>query len=477
MSARTSYGQEVVGVRRLVTLVLGVLLLVGGPPVAAAPGRDRAVTPCSRGLVALTFDDGPSPTVTPRLVRLLGRLEVPATFFMVGTRVAAHPGLARQVSDAGFAIGNHTWEHADLTSQSRAEIRRALRDTRHALAEAGAPAPTLTRPPYGAIDDRVRRVLAAAGYTPVLWTIDSRDWSGGTPRQIARRVTTQVRPHRTNVVLQHDGVTHSPATLRALPREVAALRRRGFCFAPLDAEGRPTPPVPVASVSAEPARVREGDRVRVTVRLDRPTSRPTTALVASGGSATWGVDVVRPPRRVRFGVGDQVARFWMRTRADALDEPAEDLTFKVFGGRGVQPALVTQGLVRIADDDPGAVVDLVGAAVRTSPLLETSVRLGVRLDRVSGWDVRVTISTPAGRRALTVPAGSHTAGATIALPPGTPTGPVRNLPLRLVRVRHAEAGAAARLVVRPPTQTRAEAVREALGSVRWPNLRLPALFG
>lgn len=85
----------------------------------------------------------------------------------------------------------------------------------------------------------------------------------------------------------------------------------------------------------------------------------------------------------------------MRTRADALDEPAEDLTFSVFGGRGVQPALVTQGLVRIADDDPGAVVDLVGTAVRTSPLLETSVR----------------------------------------------------------------------------------AVREALGSVRWPSLRLPALFG
>lgn len=234
---------------RLAAVLTSTLLALGTlaaapAPAQASPGRDHRVTPCSRGLVALTFDDGPSATVTRRLVRLLRRLEVPATFFMVGTRVAAYPALARQVHDGGFTIGSHTWAHTDLTQQTDREIRDALKRTRHALVAAGVPAPALVRPPYGAIDGRVRGVLTAAGYTPVLWTIDSRDWDDGTSRQIADRVLAAVHPHRANVVLQHDGVARSPLTLRALPREISVLRKRGYCFAALGPDGRPTPPVP-----------------------------------------------------------------------------------------------------------------------------------------------------------------------------------------------------------------------------------------
>jgi peptidoglycan/xylan/chitin deacetylase (PgdA/CDA1 family) len=93
----------------LAMLVAAAVLAAPGP--AAADEPQRAV-PCSRGLVALTFDDGPLDPSGPRLVRLLARLEVPATFFMVGNRVAAHPELVRLVDRAGFAIGNHTREHA-----------------------------------------------------------------------------------------------------------------------------------------------------------------------------------------------------------------------------------------------------------------------------------------------------------------------------------------------------------------------------
>ena len=466
--------------RRIVLLVVAVLVLGVAPgpgaPAAGAPGGHRTVTPCSRGLVALTFDDGPAPAVTPRLVRRLSRLGVPATFFMVGTRVANEPALARKVSRAGFQIGNHTWAHTDLTTQSRAEIRHALRATRHALTDAGVPAPTLVRPPYGAIDARVRRVVDAAGYTPVLWTIDSRDWAGGTPRQIARRVIEAVRPHQPNVVLQHDGVTNSPATLRAVPREVEVLRKRGYCFAGLGPDGRPTPPIPVASVSADRPRVAEGGRVRVTVRLDRPTNRATTALVAPGGSATSGADFGPTPRRVGFAAGEQVARFWLRTHTDGLDEPTEEVTFEVFGGHGVQPALVSQGLVRVTDTDPPPVARPIGAAVRTSALLPTTARLAVRLDRVSGREVRVVLSTPGGSRSVTVPAGSRAAASTLTLPPGRPAQQVRRLPVRIAAAHHAVAGAPAVLVVRPPARTRAEEARAALASVRWPSPRLPALF-
>ena len=467
--------------RRIVLLVVAALVLGvepgPGAPAAGAPGGHRTVTPCSRGLVALTFDDGPAPAVTPRLVRRLTRLGVPATFFMVGTRVAAAPGLVRKVSRAGFQIGNHTWAHTDLTTLGAPRIRHALRATRHALIEAGAPAPTLVRPPYGAIDDRVRRVVDAAGYTPVLWTIDSRDWAGGTPRQIARRVIEAVRPHQPNVVLQHDGVTNSPATLRAIPREVEVLRKRGYCFAGLGPDGRPTPPVPVAGVSVDRARVAEGDRVRVTVRLDRPTNRATTALIAAGGSATSGADFRQARWRVGFAAGEQVARLWLRTRTDGLDEPAEEVTFKVFGGHGVQPALVSQGLVQIADVDPPPTARPIDAAVRTSALLPTTVRVGVRLDRASGRDVRLTLSAPGGPRSVTVPAGARGAGVSVTIPPGRPAQQVRRVPVRITAAHHAVAGVPATLVVRPPTRTRDEEVRAALASVRWPTFRLPALFG
>lgn len=470
--------------RRIVVLVLAVLLLSGAPgvgaPVVGAPGGDRSVTPCSRGLVALTFDDGPSPRVTPRLVRLLGRLDVPATFFMVGTRVAADPDLARSVADAGFVIGNHTWEHTDLTGQTGPEIRRALQRTRDALVEAGVPAPTLTRPPYGAVDDRVRRVLAAAGYTPVLWTIDSRDWAGGTPQQIARRVLSGVHPHRANVVLQHDGVTRSPATLRAIPREVTALRERGYCFAALGPDGRPRPPVPVASVSADRPRVVEGGRVRLTVRLDRPTSRATTALVAPGGSATSGEDFRTTLRRVRFAVGDQVAHLWLRTRQDDVDETAEQVDLKVFGGRGVQPALVWQAGVSIADDDPPPVVRLAAGAVTADALLPTDASLGVRLDRPSDRPVRVRVRSPLGRASAVVVPGSRSATLTLTVPRGAPRDGVRDLPVRIVGVSHGVAHARARadsvLTVRPPEQSAAEAIAAAVAAIRWPVIVVPGLF-
>ena len=464
-----------IGTRRIVVLALAVLLL-GSAPAVGAPGRDRPVTPCSRGLVALTFDDGPAPEVTPRLVRRLTRLGVPATFFMVGTRVAAHPELARSVADAGFVIGNHTWEHTDLTAQSGPEIRRALRRTWHALVGAGAPAPTLTRPPYGALDDRVRRVLAAAGYTPVLWTIDSRDWSGGTPRQIARRVLSGVHPHRANIVLQHDGVTRSPATLRAIPREVRALRQRSYCFAALGPDGRPRPPVPIAGVSADRPRVVEGGRVRLTVRLDRPTSRATTALVAAGGSATSGTDFEMTTHRVRFGVGDQVAHLWLRTRQDDVDETAEQVDLKVFGGRGVQPALVWQAGVSIADDDPPPVARLLDASVTAAPLLGTNVSLRVRLDRPSDRPVRVQVRSRLGRAGVVVPVGGRTATLTLTVPPAAPRDGVRDLPVRIVGVAHARAGADAVLTVRPPRQSPAEATAAALAAIRWPVVTVPGLF-
>ena len=444
--------QNLVRVRILLVALAAAVLLPSAPADAAPPPR---VVPCSRGLVALTFDDGPLDTVTPRLVRLLRRLEVPATFFMVGSRVAEHPELARLVDRAGFAIGNHTWAHTDLTTQSPAQARHALTATRRALLDAGVQPTDLARPPYGAIDDRVRRVVADLGLVPVLWTVDSRDWTGLSPRQIERGVTSAVRPHRTNVVLQHDGVTNSPATVKALPAEVADLQRRGFCFASLDPHGRPTPPVPLASIHADRDRVVEGDRVGLSVRLDRPTTQATTVRTTAG--------------TVRIPAGRQVGRLSYLARQDRTDEAPEDVTVEVYGGRGVQPAPVHRALVRVVDDDPPPVVSLRDAAVTASPLGPTVVPVQVSLDRSRDRDLPLVVRSDLGPIRVVVPAHARRATGSVTVPVGRPRDDVREVGLHV-------AGAPATLTVRPPTLTWRAAAQQAVAGVRWPVVPGARLF-
>jgi peptidoglycan/xylan/chitin deacetylase (PgdA/CDA1 family) len=451
-------------------LVVGLLLAVLVPmtpaaSTAAGPRHRAPAVPCSRGLVALTFDDGPSATVTPRLVRLLRRERVPATFFMIGQHVDTHPEIVRMVDRAGFAIGNHTWAHDDLTTLTGPQVRASIRSTRRALVHAGVEPTSLARPPYGAVDDRVRRVLEGLGYTPVLWSIDPRDWAGASTPQIEARVLGAVRPHRANVVLQHDGVTNSPATLRAVSTEIGQLRRRGFCFADLDAAGQPTPPVPVATVHADVARIAEGGRVRLAVRLDRPTSRPTTVGLTAQGRVSASV--------VRFRVGQTSARVWLRIPQDRADEHGERAIFGTTGGKGTLPSAARS--VRVLDDDPAPVVRADDVTAVASPLIRTVVRVPVRLDRTTDRDVSVLIRTRLGEGRAVIAAGGRAAEAQLTIPVGTPDERVRELPIRIIDAPHATLGAPATLVVRPPAVDRGTAARQALAAVTWPALSVEGL--
>jgi peptidoglycan/xylan/chitin deacetylase (PgdA/CDA1 family) len=189
--------------------------------------------------VALTFDDGPAPGTTERLVHTLTRLGVPATFFMVGQRIVGAGSTVRTVVNAGFAIGDHTWAHVDLALQSPAAERSALLRTLRALHRDGVRTGHLMRPPYGALDRTARHTIRRLGLVPVLWTIDSLDWQSGTSAQIAHRILSALRPGPDNVVLQHDGVDRSPISIRAVPRVVRVARQRGYCFVGLDGRGLP----------------------------------------------------------------------------------------------------------------------------------------------------------------------------------------------------------------------------------------------
>ncbi len=211
--------------------------------------RNRRCT----GTIALTFDDGPVPVTTPRLVRVLRAADVPATFFMVGRRVRQHPELARTVARAGFQIANHSWAHEQLTARSGRQVRASVAATQAELRRAGVRPSRLMRPPYGAMDGRVRRELVHAGYVPVLWTIDSRDWADGSADQIASRILRDLR-RGPNIVLQHDGVDRSPVSVAAVAKVVRGARHRGYCFTGLDGRGRPSLTVPQRIRAAPPAR-------------------------------------------------------------------------------------------------------------------------------------------------------------------------------------------------------------------------------
>jgi peptidoglycan/xylan/chitin deacetylase (PgdA/CDA1 family) len=324
--------------------VLGAALF----PAAAATA---AVRPCSSGLVALTFDDGPARTATPRLVRLLTERDVPATFFMLGSRVRSDPTDAKLVASRGFVVANHTWSHRQLTKLSDSAIRSELSSTRQEFRRRGITPSRLMRPPYGATNARVNRVIRGMGLAPVLWTIDTRDWAGGTPASIAAHVLSHLRRHQANIVLQHDGVRRSPTSIAAVPRIVSGARARGYCFTSLDAAGRPAVPVPRLEVSITGGR--EAGRVpaEAQLTLDKPTSRRASVRLSTvGGTATSGADFAPLNRTVVFPSGSTRATISIPVVDDRVVEGVERFTLRFTNASGLRLTTGSRGMTIVSDD-------------------------------------------------------------------------------------------------------------------------------
>lgn len=387
------------GSRTTVLFVSGVLAatLTGAGLSAPAPAAAATVTPCSRGLVALTFDDGPKSIITPKLLDVLRERRTPATFFVVGSRVSATPRITRRASRLGFVIGNHTYRHENLTSLGDGGIKLTLRRTQRAIRADGAKPSTLMRPPYGAINNRVRAAVRDVGLVPVLWTADPRDWAGGSASTITRSTLAQLRPHEPNVVLLHDGVGNSANTLAAVPRIIRGARTRGYCLAVLGAKGKPVPPVPLARVAGGSVRERPGGSVlKVVVALDRPTSRATSVRLRTvARSATPGADHARLDKRVRFPVGATRRVVRVRVRNDLRDERTERFGLRLSHTRGMKIAR-RLAVGRILDDDPPPQAVVVDAEVTEPAQGSVDAPVTVRLSRPSERWVRMTVATVPG---------------------------------------------------------------------------------
>jgi len=181
-------------------------------------------------VVALTFDDGPDPQMTPRLLGILKEHGAVATFFLVGSRIQSYPDTVAKIREAGHAVAGHGFEHIDhrdLSAEEAFETQFAVTDglvQQHAGSAAG-----YFRPPYGALTDEQVEYFARRGVEMVLWSVDSLDWSTSHNRaaKIEKRVLDQVHPGA--VVLLHSGRARR-ATAKALPRILKELSRRGYRF-------------------------------------------------------------------------------------------------------------------------------------------------------------------------------------------------------------------------------------------------------
>jgi peptidoglycan-N-acetylglucosamine deacetylase len=203
--------------------------------------------------IAMTFDDGPSEKLTPKLLNLLAAHHIKATFFVIGQNVAEHPEILQRAIHEGHEVGNHSWSHPNFGKMSDESVRRQLKMTEDAITNACGVRPTLMRPPYGSLSARQKRwIHEEFGYRIILWDVDPLDWKRPGAKTVTNRILAQTRAG--SIVLSHD--IH-PGTIEAMPDTLSQLEAKGFKFvtvSELIAMAKPaTPkPLPASTPTASP---------------------------------------------------------------------------------------------------------------------------------------------------------------------------------------------------------------------------------
>ena len=195
--------------------MVGALVGVGGAALLGAAGYQsmaptgqwygRTFIGLPRGSkqIALTYDDGPNDPHTLRLLEVLARHDVPATFFFIGRYVQRRPQVVRDVARARHAIGNHTFTHPHLVVSRAIETRNQLEECQRALEDAAGEAPRLFRPPFGGRRPVTLRIARSLGLEPVLWNVTGWDWKNPPAKKIVENCVRRIRGG--DVILLHDG--------------------------------------------------------------------------------------------------------------------------------------------------------------------------------------------------------------------------------------------------------------------------------
>ncbi len=230
-------------------------------PPAGARIRYSSVT-TDQPVLAMTFDDGPHPTLTPQLLDILKQRNIKCTFFVIGKSAAQYPAIMRRIVAEGHEVANHTWSHPSLTSKSDAQIRTELQKSEEAILRITGVRPRLLRPPYGATNRRIEQwIYNDLGYSTILWSVDPQDWRRPGVSVVTSRLVNGA--HNGAIMLAHD--IHPP-TIAAMPAMFDQLLAKGYRFvtvsqlmnieksnAPLGVVVRPAIPVSDTEDISEPA--------------------------------------------------------------------------------------------------------------------------------------------------------------------------------------------------------------------------------
>ena len=224
-------------------LALPALIFIYGSNLESADGHSDSSAPRDRPVVkqlatsakvaALTFDDGPDPRFTPRILDELKRRGIKATFFVIGEQVALYPALARRLVTEGHVLANHSYTHPQLERMPERVVSAELESCDEAVRRLGAPTPTFFRAPRGNLSPTIFRVGQRRGYTIINWTVCADHHDAPTPKDMARRVLDHVRPGM--IVLIHDGrMKIRELDVQALPLIIDGLEKLDYRFVTLD---------------------------------------------------------------------------------------------------------------------------------------------------------------------------------------------------------------------------------------------------
>jgi polysaccharide deacetylase family sporulation protein PdaB len=199
---------------------------------AAAPPRKDGVifsgtTACGKK-IALTFDDGPHPVKTPKILEILKKNSVRATFFVVGSLAEYHPEIVKKEAELGHEIANHSYTHPRFSKLKESEIKAEIEKTDAIIKKAAGVTPRLFRPPEGAYSQGIVSIAASLGKETVIWTVDTLDWAKSPTDKIVENVKTNVTAG--SIILFHDCTRDGTFTTEALEVLIPHLKAQGYEF-------------------------------------------------------------------------------------------------------------------------------------------------------------------------------------------------------------------------------------------------------
>jgi peptidoglycan-N-acetylglucosamine deacetylase len=218
-------------IRRYEVIIVTVLLILSGSIVVLSRDTELKNRPFTSYpfKIALTFDDGPHPYFTEKIVELLDKKDVPATFFVVGMMALRYPYLVNLMASGGNEVAGHTFSHRNLTTLSNPEIKRELLVTDQLIKDITGRKSSYFRPPGGRYNDAVLEVSKALGLKMILWNVFPKDHEEESAKVILDRVLAQAKDN--GVIILHSGRV---ATLQALPEIIDELKKKGFEFVTLE---------------------------------------------------------------------------------------------------------------------------------------------------------------------------------------------------------------------------------------------------